>query len=48
MPYIKTERRKEMDVAIEALSKELLSNDGGVMGDFNYAISNFPLRIPTA
>ena len=37
MPYIKQERRKELDPLIEALSKELQKTDS--VGDYNYTIS---------
>ena len=38
MPYIKQERRDELDPLIDALSNELVSKDIS-MGDYNYAIT---------
>lgn len=39
MPYIKLERRKELDPAIDELAEKLLMHGYNNMGDFNYAIS---------
>ncbi len=38
MPYIKQERRKELDGLIESLSKELKKTDS--VGDYNYTITS--------
>ena len=39
MPYIKYERRKDLNVHLESLSQELLSNKSFLAGDLNYSIT---------
>ena len=39
MPYIKRERRKELDAAIDELSDKLLMYGYENMGDYNYVVS---------
>ncbi len=39
MPYIKPERRKELDKPIDALTDELMKYGYNNMGDYNYVIT---------
>jgi hypothetical protein len=39
MPYIKYERRKDLDIHLESLAQEILNNKETLAGDLNYSIS---------
>jgi hypothetical protein len=45
MPYIKYERRQDLDIHLESLAQELLNKKETIAGDLNYTVSFIINRI---